>query len=187
MLHQWLWKWGDERQIARSIPQLDPQRIHALVNEKEISGRDGQIHGESLAESRTDDDDLSVLAARTALARGDVGEGIYKMLLVFQIFKLSLHWNPTSEVDTNMKSGLWYIIFLVRGNAILLAGMVTDYSPRSRHFAVSAFSPVVWRVSLTSMPSTSASNHCRSLRTPNLGRLCLSTYGNTATSAILQK
>ena len=32
---RWLWEHGDEREIARSIPQLDPRRLRALVDEKD--------------------------------------------------------------------------------------------------------------------------------------------------------
>ena len=160
VLFQWLWKWGEDRQIARSIPQLDPQKLRALVNDQDIPERGGQIHGESLAGSRMEDDDSSVLAAKVALATGDMGEGIYKLLLLFQIFKPSLHWNKTSEQDTNMKPKLWYILFLVRGPTIHSADIVTDHPLRSPHFAVSAFNPVLSRVSLTYTASMSLSNQC---------------------------
>ena len=126
-LHRWIWNSGDERQIARSIPQLDPQRVRALVNDRVSIGRDGEIHEESFIESQTENDELSVLVARTALAMGNVGEGIYKMLLAFQIFKPSLQWKKSFEANTEMNSKLWYIIFLVRGAAILSAGIGTDH------------------------------------------------------------
>ena len=133
--------------------------MRALVNDEVSTGRDGQVHEESSMESQTEKEESSVLVARTALAVGNVGEGIYRMLLAFHIFKPSLQWRKSSEADTDMKSKLWYIIFLVRGAAILSAGILTDHPSRSLHSAVSAFDLIPSRAPSTSTLSISCSKH----------------------------
>ena len=54
---------------------------------------------ESLVE---EEDDSSTSAARRVLVVGDTGEGIYKLLLVFNIFKPNLQWAKPSTCHADL-------------------------------------------------------------------------------------
>ena len=161
MLH-WLWEHGDNRQIARSIPQLDPQTLRALVDEKDSEMESGQMNIDGLTDIQVQNEELSIRSARKALAKGDIGEGIYEMLLAFQIFEPSLHQGKPSHLHTGVGLQKWHISFRVRNLVPFLAARnAAEHLLRSPHFAASVSSPVRMRLWLISMHSTSSSNHCR--------------------------
>lgn len=159
---QWLWEYGDRCEIARSIPQLDPRRMRTLVE-----GSDGPNNGDKIDTSwkkshSEDDDDLSIGAARRALVIGDIGEGMYKMLLAFHIFEPFVHWDKAFICHADVGHERWHISFLVRSLVpVLAAGIIAKHVLRSLHSAAFVYSLVILRVLFISTPSTSSSNHCR--------------------------
>ena len=74
---QWLWERVDKREFARSIPQHDPQRMRALLDGSDSASGGDRMDIGILARSHVEDGDLSVSAARKALAIGDIGEGTF--------------------------------------------------------------------------------------------------------------
>lgn len=111
---QWLWEHGDKRQIARSIPQLDPQRLRALANEKDGEAESGQMGTGGFTESKVQDNDLSIRVAREAFARGDMARGMYEILVAFHIFEPSLNQDNLPPVHAGVGNQEWYISFRVR-------------------------------------------------------------------------
>ena len=158
---QWLWEHGDKREIARSIPQLDPQRLRALVDGKDSEMESNQMNTDGLTDSQVQHEDFSIRIARKALAMEDIGKGLYEMLLAFQIFEPSLHQGRSSDSHAGVEHQRWHISFLVRNIvSILAAGNTAEHLLRSPHFAAFVSSPVRLRVWLISMRSASTSNQC---------------------------
>ena len=118
---QWLWEHGDERELARSIPQLDPRIMRALVDRNYSARESSQMDIENLTESQMRDDTSSIRTARKALMTGDIGRGMYKLLVAFQIFEPSLYRDKSPTRHANMEHTDWYIIFLVRNLVPILA------------------------------------------------------------------
>lgn len=159
---QWLWEYGDKYEIARSIPRLDPRRMHTLVNGKDSANEVDEMDTGSLAESRVEEvHDVSIRTARRALAIGGTGEGTYNLLLAFDIFKPLLHWDKSSTWHADVGYEKWHILLLVCSPVIPAVGIITEHLLSYPHSAVSVFSLVDVRAPLTSTPSTSSSIHCR--------------------------
>lgn len=110
---QWLWEHGDKREIARSIPSLDPQKMRTLVESKSSGNLSDQMDVGGLTEIRLEDDGSSICAARRALAMGVTAEGMCQLLLTFNIFEPCLEKSSHRSADVGHKS--WDIVFLVRG------------------------------------------------------------------------
>lgn len=115
---QWLWEYGDRCQIARSIPQLDPQKLSAIHDDSDIANNGSQVDGHTstdIAAQDTDDSFYSTIrAARRALANNGTGEGTYKLLLAFPNFKPGLHWDRSSAWYADVGYEKWHISFSVR-------------------------------------------------------------------------
>ena len=159
-LLQWLWEHGNKREIARSIPQLDPQTLRALVDENYSKVESDQMNTGDLTDSQVRDDDLSIRIARKSLATGDIAGGLYEALVTFQIFKPSLRQSKPSPSHAGVGYQKWRIYFLVCNLVtILAAGNTAEHLLRSPHFAAFISSPVRLRVWLISMHSASKSNH----------------------------
>ena len=115
---EWLWEYGDRCQIARSLPQLDPQKLSVIQNDSDIvsdgSQADGHAHT-GVDEQGTDGAFYATIrAARRSLAKNGTGEGMYKLLLAFQDFKPSLHWDRSSAWHADVGYEKWNISFSVR-------------------------------------------------------------------------
>ena len=124
---QWLWEHGDKREIARSIPQLDPQILRALVDEKDSGMESDQMNIDGLTKSQGQNEDSSIRIARKAFAMGDIAVAIYEALVAFLIFKPSLHQDTPCHSDGNMGHQEWHISFQVRNLVpILAAGKTAD-------------------------------------------------------------
>ena len=159
-LLQWLWDYGDERQIARSIPQLDPQTLRPSVDENYSEVESDQMNSDGHTDSQVRDDDLSIRIGRKPFATGDIAGGLYEALVTFQIFKPSLRRSKPSPSHASVEHQKWRIYFLVRSLVpILAAGKTAEHLLRSPHFAAFISSPVRLRVWLISMHSASRSNH----------------------------
>ena len=115
---QWLWEYGDRIQIARSIPQLDPQKLSVIHNDSDTPSDGSQADGHASTDidaQGTDDTFCSTMrAARMALAKNVTGEGMYKLLVAFQNFKPSLHWDRSSAWHADVGYERWHISFSVR-------------------------------------------------------------------------
>ena len=158
---QWLWEHGDKRQIARSIPQLDPQKLRALVDEKDGEIESGHMDTGGFTESQVQDDDFSIRIAREAFAVGEIARGMYEALVAFQIFRPSLHQDKPSNSHAGVGHQKWHISFLVCNLVATLAGGKTaEHLLRSPRFAAFVSSLVRKRVWLISMRSATPSNHC---------------------------
>ena len=117
---QWLWEHGNKREIARSIPQLDTQMMQILVNGKDRTNKGEKMDTDGLAGSCEEDgSDMSIHAARRALAMGSTGEGMHKMLLAFRIFRPCLQWDKSSTCHDGVGDEKWHISFLVRSVVVL--------------------------------------------------------------------
>ena len=157
---QWLWEHGDKREIARSIPQLDPQTLRALVDERDNEIEINQMSTDEFTKSQGQDDDLSIRMARKAFAMGDIAVGIYEALAAFPIFKPSLHQDTPSHSHSDMRHQKWHISFQVRNlGPSLAAGRTAEHLLRSPHFAAFVSSPVRMRVWLISTPLATTSCH----------------------------
>ena len=117
-LLQWLWEYGDRCQIARSLLPLDPQKLSAIHIDSNTpsdgSQADGHAHTGIDAQGTDDTFHSTIGAARRALAKNGTGEGMYKLLLAFQNFKPSLHWDRSSAWHADVGYEKWHISFSVR-------------------------------------------------------------------------
>ena len=115
---QWLWEYGDRCQIARSLPQLDPQKLSVIHNDSDTpsagSQADGHAHTDVDAQGTDDTFHSTIGAARRALAKNRTGEGMYKLLLAFQNFKPSLQWDRSYAWNADGGYEKWHISFSVR-------------------------------------------------------------------------
>ena len=135
MLH-WLWEHGDRREIARSIPQLDPQRLRALVDGKDSEIESDQMDTDGLTDSLVRNDDVSIRIAKKAFAMGDIARGMYEALVAFQIFRPSLHQGWPSLSPAGVGHQKWLITFRERNLVpILAAANTAEHLLRSPHFA----------------------------------------------------
>ena len=166
-LLQWLWDYGDKREIARSIPQLDPQTLRASVDENYSEVESGQMNSYGHTDSLVRDDDLSIRIAWKPFATGDIAGGLYESvvryaLVTFQIFKPSLRRSKPSPSHAGVGHQKWRIYFLVRSLIpILAAGNTAEHLLRSPHFAAFISSPVRLRVWLMSMHSATRTIHSK--------------------------
>ena len=118
---KWLWEHGDNRQISRSIPQLDPHRMRTLVDGSNSAKGNDQMDTSGLAESQVGYADCSIRTAAKAFALGDIGEGIYRLLLAFQVFDPLLQRDKSKYLRANVGHVKWHISFLVRNLVLVLA------------------------------------------------------------------
>ncbi|KAM0805769.1 hypothetical protein BDR22DRAFT_182480 [Usnea florida] len=114
-LLQWLWEYGDRCQIARSLLPLDPQKLSAIYTDSDTPSDASQAirHAHTSIDAQGTDDTFhsTIGAARRALAKNGTGEGMYKLLLAFQNFNTSLHWDISSAWHADVGYEKWHISF----------------------------------------------------------------------------
>ena len=101
---EWLWEYGDQFEIARSIPQLDPQRL-------------GKIFGTS----KNDDGNYAmgetlICAARGIVPEECIGDELLRLFNAFgDVFKPRIKLNKSPVRDQETEWQRWDIAFQVCG------------------------------------------------------------------------
>lgn len=109
-----LWEYGHQRQIARSIPQLNPLRLNAL---KQHSAND-----------YNDDEDRYQLMRHSShlLETKYMSMGVYELLVAFDFCKPQLSVDRSSAFLEDTGYEIWQILFYVSTLAISMASRITD-------------------------------------------------------------
>ena len=101
-LLKWLWEYGDQREIARSIPQLDPQKLN------KIFGDPGSDRGRLLQGG-------SSVGGTEGLVQMDcLNQELLRLLNTFDdIFKPRIKLDKSAESDHETAWQKWDIVFQV--------------------------------------------------------------------------
>ena len=99
---KWLWEYGDQREIARSIPQLDPQKLSATFDDLE---RDS---GELL------EGDSSVDVTKGLAQKKCLSQDLLRLLNAFDdVFKPRIKLDKSTGCDHDIAWQKWDIAFQV--------------------------------------------------------------------------